>query len=629
MFMCGIAGLVRLDGRAVDLEQLDRLTDALSHRGPDGRGTFIDRNVGIGHRRLAIIDLTDAAAQPMVSEDGNTVLSFNGEIYNFQEKRTMLEAQGRRFHSQSDTEVLLKLYEEFGTECTAHLRGMFAFAIYDRKRNHLFLARDRIGKKPIKYFMQKGVFAFASELKALRTLPECPREIDRQAIHHFLTMMYVPSPQTGFRGIEKLPAGHSLTLDLATGKYTIERYWELQYETDERTTLPSWEEHIMQVLEESVRLRMIADVPVGAFLSGGIDSATVVALMSRLSPHPIKTFSIGSLDPAFNELPQALLTAKAFGTDHHPIILDADIVHLLPKLVETYEEPYADPSAIPTFLISQATRGSVTVALNGDGGDENFAGYLRYPILLFSEQWRRMPGFLHRVLRTSTLNFHRFRNDTFSYRCKRFEETIHLPWERRYLQYISFFTEQEKRQLYRSGFAAVYPETSEWYAMKTAGARGRARDLLHQAMSMDLATYLPDDLMPKVDLGSMAHGLEARSPFLDHELLELTARMPTKYKLQGRTTKWILKERLLKNLLPLEVLAKKKTGFRLPLDRWFRTDLKTFVHERLQTGSPLFWEIFDAVQLERFLEGYFTSRVDLSDHVWALLWLEEWLRQYT
>ncbi len=626
--MCGIAGLVRLDGKAVDQGQLDQFTNAIAHRGPDGRGTFIDGNVGLGHRRLAIIDLTPGGAQPMKTEDGNLVVTFNGEIYNFQEKRAMLETRGYKFRSKSDTEVLLKLYEEFGEECLTHLRGMFAFAIYDKKRQKLFLARDRVGKKPIKYFLKDGVFAFASELKALRILPECPRGIDHEAIHHFLTLMYVPSPGTGFVGIEKLPAGHSLTLDLKTGKHEIKKYWELSYDTDEEATLEEWEEKIMSTLEESVKLRMIADVPVGAFLSGGIDSATVVALMSRHSSHPVKTFSIGSSDPAFNELPQAELTAKAFGTEHHPIVLDADIVHLLPNLVHAYEEPYADPSAIPTYLISKATRSSVTVALNGDGGDENFAGYVRYPILMFSEKWRRMPGFLHALTRAGTGFFHRLQNSTFSYRTNRFEQTIGLPWERRYLQYISFFTDEEKRALYRSGFGDAYLSTDQWYELKTASARGLAHDRLHQAMSMDLQTYLPDDLMPKVDMGSMAHALEARSPFLDHELLELTARMPARYKLQGRTTKWILKKRLLTKLLPPEVLQKKKTGFRLPLDTWFRGDLKQFVHDRLMEAPAPFWEVFDRSAIEKFLKQYHESRVNYSDHVWALLWLSEWMGQY-
>lgn len=627
--MCGIAGIVRLDGSSVDSGQLDRMTDSLAHRGPDGRGVFLDRNVGLGHRRLAILDLSEAGHQPMLSRDQQSIITFNGEIYNFQEERAILETKGYRFHSHCDTEVLLALYEEYGEACVERLRGMFAFAIYDRKKNTLLLARDRVGKKPLKYFHANGVFAFASELKALRTLSECPREVNREMLHHFLTLMYMPAPETGFQGIRKLPAAHTMTLDLATGKSTMRRYWELSYESDTRLTQAEWEERIWAVLKESVRLRMIADVPLGAFLSGGIDSGAIVALMSQLSDQPVKTFSIGSEDPAVNELPQALITARHFGTDHHPIMLDADIVKLLPTLVHFYEEPYGDPSAIPTYLIAQATKAHVTVALNGDGGDENFAGYLRYPILEFSERWARMPAFFHTLARGGTNLFHSLRRDTLSYRMRRFEHSMHLPWPERYLQYLSFFTEEEKRAIERPGFAHHFPRTDEWFMDHTRQARSRASDTLHQAMSMDLDTYLGEDLLPKVDIGTMAHGLEARSPFLDHTLLELTAKLPASYQLRGRTTKWILKH-MLRDVLPPEILTKKKTGFRLPLDRWFRRSLRPWIHSQLlEAPAPLFWEMFDRSALEHFLDDYQSSRVNMSDHLWALLWLKEWTAQYT
>ncbi|HVW66370.1 MAG TPA: asparagine synthase (glutamine-hydrolyzing) [Candidatus Peribacteraceae bacterium] len=626
--MCGIAGIIGFTGGTIDPAALDQMTDALAHRGPDGRGTIIDGPVGFGHRRLSILDLTTAGSQPMQSDDGSVTLTFNGEIYNFVEERERLEAKGYCFHSRSDTEVLLKLYEEYGPDCLSHLRGMFAFAVLDKKRNIVFLARDRFGKKPLYYFHEAGVFAFASETKALRTLPQCPTDVDFEALHHFLTMMYLPSPRTGFTGLHKLPASHSLTINLATGEKTIERYWQLSFETDDRTPLPEWKERITVTLEESVRLRMVADVPVGAFLSGGLDSATIVALMSRMSSHPVKTFTIGSRDTAFNELPQADMVAKAFGTDHHPIVLEPDIVHLLPELVQAYEEPYADPSLIPTYLVARETHKHVTVALNGDGGDENFGGYVRYPIMLFSEKWRRMPGFLHALTRAGTHLQHLIRNDTFSYRCKRFEDTINLPFEKRFLQYLSFFTDSEKRALYARDFGTGFMATDEWYAELTRDARSRAIDPLHRVMSMDIDTYLPDDLMPKVDRGTMAHGLEARSPFLDHTLLELTARLPAAYQVRGRTTKWIMRE-VVKDWLPAEILEKKKTGFRLPLNRWFRNDLKDFVDNKILEGSDVFWQMFDRSKVEVFLQQYRDSNVDYSDHVWALLWLSEWTRQYT
>jgi len=623
--MCGIAGIIALDGKDVDQGQLDRLTDALSHRGPDGRGTHIDKSVGFGHRRLSIIDLTIAAAQPMKTDDEAITITFNGEIYNFADLRLDLESKDYTFTSTGDTEVLLKLYQEYGPACVAMLRGMFAFAVHDKKRNTVFLARDRFGKKPIKYFKRNGMFAFASELKALRTLSDCPREFDREAIHHYLTFMYLPAPMTGFTDLYKLPAAHTLTINLATGEEKLERYWELNYQPDEKPSVAEWQERIRSTFNESVRLRMIADVPVGAFLSGGVDSGAVVAAMSRISSQPVKTFSIGSTSETRNELPLAAMVAERYHTDHHPIVLEPDIVHLLPELVEQYEEPYADPSSIPTYLVARETRKDVTVALNGDGGDENFAGYIRYPILKFSESLAHQPAFVRSMMHSGTSVLHTILNSTLSYRGQRFTSSLSLPMAQRYLQYISFFTEEEKVGLYSDGVA--FPRTDDWYAQHTERARGRARDLIHQAVSMDIDTYLADDLLPKVDLGTMAHGLEARSPFLDHELMELTAQIPVRHKLHGNVGKWILKD-MLQTDLPADILWRKKSGFRLPLDQWFRNDLKQFVNDRIMSAPAPFWEIFDRSKIEAFLNKYHNSRIDYSDHVWTLLWLSEWMNRY-
>lgn len=625
--MCGIAGLVRLNGDSVDQQQLDRLTDGVLHRGPEGRGTFMRGNVGLGHRRLKIIDLSEASAQPMVSEDGRYVMVFNGEIYNFQDERARLQSLGHTFRSTGDSEVLLRLYVQHGVDCLQYLRGMFALAIYDTHTRTIFLARDRLGKKPLKYFHQNGVFAFASELKALRTLPECPAGADADALYHFLTMMYVPAPHTGLSGIRKLPAAHYALIHCDTGAMEIKRYWQLDYTPDVVTSLPEWKEKIGTLMREAVRLRMIADVPVGAFLSGGLDSGTVVALMSALSGTPVKTFSIGSDDPAFNELPDAERLARHCGTDHHPIPLNADMVTLLPSLVHTYEEPYADPSSIPTYLVAQATRAHVTVALNGDGGDENFAGYVRYPILRFSHTWSHAP-LVHPFARLLTGTMHRALRSTLSYRMKRFEDSVGASWPQRYLQYLSFFTEEEKKQLLTPSFLQGRLPTPIFYEERTASSRERGGDLVAQAMSMDVDTYLADDLLPKVDLGAMAHALEARSPLLDHVLLECTAHLPTEYKLRGRTRKWIMRE-LMADLLPPDLITRPKRGFRLPLDRWFRDSLRPFVDDRLLGHDPKFHAIVDRVALEQFLRRYNEENVDLSDHVWALLWLQEWLHQYT
>lgn len=622
--MCGIAGIINLSGQDIDPASLDRCTDAISHRGPDARGTLIRGNVGLGHRRLKILDLSEAAAQPMVTHDGNSAIVFNGEIYNFAELRKDLQSQGHSFRSTGDTEVLLRLYEVYGDNCVQKLRGQFAFAIHDARRHRILLARDRVGKKPLKYFHAGGIFAFASELKALRTLPQCPRGINNEDIHHFLTMMYVPAPGTGFSGMQKLPAAHTLAIDCVTGTSELKRYWQLSYDVDTTRSLSDWERDISTTFQESVQLRMVADVPVGAFLSGGIDSAAVVAAMSKISSKPVETFTIGTDHQTHNELPQAGLIAKKFGTNHHPIVVQPDIVHLLPELVKMYEEPYADPSVIPTYLVSQQTRNFVTVALNGDGGDENFAGYVRYPILKFSKIWSALP--VHMLSLPLVRAWHRATQTTLSYRSLRFESSIKKPLSERQLQYLSFFTEEEKRLLYKKE-TPQYPDTYEWYAKKTASARTRAGGWLHQSMSADLETYLADDLLPKVDLGTMAHGLEARSPFLDHTLLELTARMPAHYKLRGFTQKWFLKH-LLKDTIPREILTKPKTGFRLPLHQWFRHELQPFVLDRLLSSSSPLLQIFDADALEAFLDEYYASDIDLSDHIWALLWLDEWMRQY-
>lgn len=623
--MCGIAGIINLEGGPADPGSLDRMTDALVHRGPEARGVLIAGNVGLGHRRLKILDLSEAAHQPMCSRDGSIALVFNGEIYNFKSLREELKGRGYTFVSTGDTEVLLKLYEEYGEDCLLKLRGMFSFAIFDERKGKVFIARDRVGKKPIKYFRSGGMFAFASELKALRTLPQCPRGRDDEAIHHFLTMMYVPSPGTGFAGIKKLPAAHSLTIDIKTGKETLKRYWELSYETDEKRSLPEWEQDVGDAFQESVKIRMEADVPLGAFLSGGIDSAAVVAAMSENSSKPVETFTIGSAQETHNELPMAKIIADRFKTNHHPIMVKPDIVHLLPELVRTYEEPFADPSVIPTYLVARETQKFVTVALNGDGGDENFAGYARYPILKFSRLWAGIPG--HQLLSPLVRLFHLLRKDTLSYRSLRFQDSIDRPIAERQLQYLSFFTEAEKRALYKEGFGAAFPDTFRWYADRTKEARGRAGDYLHQSINADIETYLADGLLPKVDLGTMAHSLEARSPFLDHTFLELTAKMPVQYKLRRFQKKWFLKY-LFRHSLPQEILQKPKTGFRLPLDHWFRTDLRAFVSDRLLSPSSPLRRIFDPDALETYLVRYHASRIDLSDHIWALLWLDEWMRQY-
>lgn len=625
--MCGIAGIVHLSGAPVDPGQIDCVTDALAHRGPDGRGTYLKGNVALGHRRLKIVDLSEAAAQPMSTEDGAYSLVFNGEIYNFKELRSRLEAKGVRFRSTGDTEVLLKLYAEEGPACVRHLDGFFAFAVHDKKRNIVFLARDHFGKKPLKYFRSGTTFAFASELKALRTLPECPREIDRSAVLRFLTLMYVPSPDTGFVGIKKLPAAHTLTLDLATGTEKFERYWSPPAPREESYSEREWTQRIDVAFNDAVAKRMVADVPVGAFLSGGIDSGAVVAAMTKLGGRAVETFSVGSDDPRMNELPDALLTAKAFGANHHEIVATPELPTLLPELARLYEEPFADPSSIPMLLVARAAREHVTVALNGDGGDENFAGYVRYPIAAFAERWSRMPQFVHSLTEAGTGVFHALMGTTFSKRCLRFQQSMRLPESARYLETLSFFSEAEVRGLLHAGIDPV--PTGRWYQdrVREASERG-GNDPVRRAMHRDYDTYLADDLLPKVDIATMAASLEARSPFLDRQFMDVTAGLPRSMLIHGRTRKWI-QRRWMQSVLPADIVWKKKRGFRIPLDTWFRGPLRSWVDERLLSAPAAFNELFDRSQIERMLRDYRAGKVDESDHVWALLWLCEWFEQYT
>lgn len=623
--MCGIIGIVRFDGCLVDKDLLRQCTHTLQHRGPDGEGMYIDQNIGLGHRRLAIRDLSAAGYQPMSSEDGDVVVVYNGELYGIAELRERLERRGWVFRSRSDTEVLLRLYQQHGIGCLTYLRGMFAFAIYDRAQQKIFLARDRVGKKPLKYFSCNGVFAFASEIKALQCIPECPQHIDRQAIHHALSMMYLPSPLTGIHDIYKLPAAHLLTVDIRSGAHTVERYWELRYKEDRSRPLALWEEEVVCALEGGVRDRLVGDVPIGALLSGGIDSAAVVALMARSSEKHIPTFCIGAEGDRCGDLPWAERAARALGTEHRPCIVGPDVLELLPELVRTYEEPFMDPSTIPTYLIAREARKSVTVVLTGDGGDENFAGYIRYPILRFSEWFRQYPRLLRSTMHWGVRGLHLLHPTTFLYRSDRFLTSLDAPVLERLLQYVSVFTEAEKRRVLPTLSTVSTPSTAAWYTAQVGIPSGET-DLLHRALHADRSTYLADNLMPKVDMGTMAHGLEARSPFLDHQFLELTAHIPSRYLLRGLQGKWILRHAL-RGILPPEILHQHKRGFRLPLDQWLRSEKWGWMQDRLQNSNQLFWEFFERPKLATFLKQYRESDIDYSNHLWALLWLEEWCRQ--
>ncbi len=627
--MCGIAGKVYFNEQTVAESDLDAMGEAIKHRGPDDSGTYLSANksVGLAFRRLAIIDLSAKGHQPMSYKDRYWIV-FNGEIYNFETEREALIKLGHRFNSKTDTEVILALYDQYKERCLDHLRGMFAFTIYDEQEQKLFCARDRVGKKPFKFYYNDQVFMFASELKAILTQPDYKKEIDYTAIHHYLTYQYVPAPRTGFLGIEKLLPGHYLTIDVKTGTVTKKQYWRLDYRTKLELDEATWQRRIMEKLEESVRLRMIADVPLGAFLSGGIDSSAVVALMSRHSSTPVKTFSIGFNERKYSELKYAKQIADQFKTDHTEFIVEPSAVEVLPLLVQHYEEPYADSSALPSYYLSKLTREHVTVALNGDGGDENFAGYSRYSVQKFALAYDRF-RLVHRLIgKPAAAAFYALVRNTFAERANRFATTMAKDYPARYVNYICYFTNQEKARLYTDQFAAKTHDINSEDVVALQFARAKTPDKLDQTLYADFASYLPDDLLVKMDIATMAVSLEARSPFLDYELLELTAKLPVDLKLKGRDDKkYILKEAL-RGVIPDDVMFRPKMGFGVPIEQWFRGDLDAYIRSILLSKRLTDRGLFKPEVIEQILNQHQQTKVNYARQIWALLTLELWFREY-
>ncbi|MDP1884112.1 MAG: asparagine synthase (glutamine-hydrolyzing) [Candidatus Moranbacteria bacterium] len=627
--MCGITGKIFFDTDEVSQTEIEKMNGAIIHRGPDDGGVYVspDKKTGLGHRRLSIIDLSPLGHQPMGYLDRYWIV-FNGEIYNFQEKRDLLEKEGYRFKSKSDTEVIMALYDKFGKKCLDHLRGMFAFAIYDEQEKTVFCARDRVGKKPFKYYLDGQVFMFASELKAILTQKEYRKEVDYDAIHHYLTLQYCPAPLTGFKGIKKLEAAHYLFIDLKTKKVEKERYWKLDY--SKKLDLPEeeWKKRIMEKLEESVRLRMIADVPLGAFLSGGIDSSAIVALMSKLSDKPVKTFSIGFKEEKYNELKYAKIVADKFKTDHTEFIVEPHAIELLPMLVRHYEEPYADSSALPTYYVSKMTRDFVTVALNGDGGDENFGGYSRYSAFKFSLFYENFSA-LNNII---VLPLSKFLTDTFNStlleRIHRFSNSINHSYTKRSGLFTNYFTIEQKNNLYSDSFKDKLAKSDSCDIAGDKFAESGAADKMDQLLYADINTSLPDDLLVKVDMASMLVSLEGRSPFLDHEFMEFCAKIPFGLKIKGLNGKKHILKKALEDILPAEIMYRKKMGFSIPLEKWFRTELKDFTYHKLLSENSSIGKIFDKNYVKNLLDDHCLEKFDHSHRIWALLALELWLEEY-
>lgn len=625
--MCGIAGRYNFLSQApVDPDVLKGMCELLAHRGPDGEGIYHHNSLGLGHRRLAVLDLTEAGHQPMARGNGRLVITYNGEIYNFKELRTMLEGFGHQFRSASDTEVVLAAYEQYGVDCLRHLRGMFAFAIWDAGQHTLFLARDRAGKKPLYYRVDRDGIAFASEPKAFLADPAFHPVVDLRAIAHYLTYQYIPAPESAFEGVHKLLPAHYLLLQ--NGKIKIERYWQRPSEPSFSGSFQKAQEELLVKLKEAIRGRLISDVPLGAFLSGGLDSSVIVGLMAQLSDRPIKTFSIGFEGQEYNELPYAKLVARHFATDHHEYLVTPKASEIFSRLAWSYNEPFADSSAIPTFYLAELTRKHVTVALNGDGGDENLLGYDRYRAMVLGDRFDHLPG----VIRNGVNALAGLIPEPVTFKSKlnrvrRFVSGLGEPAIRRYGRWITHLDPEETAGVCQGELLASYPKDKPFSLLGEVFHRSAAPDLPGRLQDVDFQTYLPDDLLVKVDIATMAYGLEARSPFLDHQVIEFCASLPTSMKMRGSQKKYVLKQAA-RSLLPPEILNRPKMGFGVPMDHWLRTDLRELAYDLLLSDRAVQRGYFRKPVVETWLAEHVKGLKDRHERLWNLLMLELWHQAY-
>ncbi len=614
--MCGIAGFLNHDDLPADRELLVAMTRTLVHRGPDGEGFHLDGPVGLGHRRLSIVDLA-TGDQPMTSPDGRAWVVFNGEIYNFVELRRDLEARGHRFSTHSDTETILHLYEEHGPDSVRHLRGMFAFALYDPDRRRLLLARDRVGIKPLYYHEGPAGLVFASEIKAILKHPAVPHTIDTTALSDYLTLMYVPGPGSAFRAIRRLPPAHYLVAE--EGRVTLTRYWALPEATEERPEA-AWREELDATLVETVRIHMRSDVPVGALLSGGIDSSLVVALAAGETPDPLRTFSIGFPDAGTSELPWAAEVARRYATAHTESIVAPEEVDALPALVRHFDEPFADASAVPTSRVAQVAAKAVKVCLSGDGGDEGFAGYQAYTQAERFARADRVPLAIRRaLLGPLERRWPEWRPGKGALRF------LTLPAADRYVELMGSIDHSTRAWLLTRDFERAAGRDPYDPMRARYAALGRY-DEVARLQRLDVETYLPDDILVKADRTSMLHSLELRVPLLDHKVLELAFRMPTALKRRGGRGKAILRDTFA-DRLPAGILARGKQGFGIPARSWLHGDLSGMVRDVFSDRRTRQRGLFEPAGLDRLLASSTRGGRDLANEIWTVLVLELWHRE--
>lgn len=620
--MCGICGVVFRDkGRPVHAEDISRMCKAITHRGPDDEGYFVDANVGLGMRRLSIIDLV-TGKQPIANEDGTVHIVFNGEIYNHLDLRKELERKGHRFSTNTDTESILHAYEEWGVDCPQKLNGMFAFAIWDAHKNRLFLARDRIGIKPLYYYYDARCIVFGSELKSILQIKDIPKKVDLKALDNFLTFEYIPSPLSIFEGIAKLPPAHWLVFD-GSGVKT-RKYWNLEYRSNGASEKENCE-RLVYLLQDSVSRRLMSDVPLGAFLSGGIDSSSIVALMSRVTEKPIKTFSIGFDDATYNELNYANTVAKRFGTEHQEFIIQPDALELAEKLILQLDEPFGDFSIFPTFLVSQMARKYVTVVLSGDGGDELFAGYDTYLAQKAARFYDGLPTFLKTGIiepllrRTPPTE----KKKGLINRAKRYVEGAAYPDHLKHVRWMIFLSQLEKSRLYSPDVQATLDGTFPYTFIENHFTEINSDDDLDRQQYVDIMTYLVDDILVKVDRMSMAVSLEARVPFLDHRVVEFAATIPSRLRLKGNQTKYVLKKAMV-DILPREILNRGKEGFSIPIKNWLKNELKPMMLDTLSENRLRQDGFFEPKYVARLIDDHLNGVENHSHRLWALMMFTQW-----
>ena len=619
--MCGISGFLASDpDERPSPAAVRRMNDAIAHRGPDAEGVWSHGPCVLGHRRLSIIDLSPEARQPLLNEDGDIAVVVNGEIYNFDALRDELIAKGHSFRSRSDSEVVVHLYEELGDDCVERLDGMFALALYDGRRRRLLLARDRAGKKPLYYRVTPRGLAFASEVHALvRAFPEHPVEVDLAGVDEYLTLGYTCAPGTVYKGVSKLRAAHYLVCAPGhAGEPT--RYWKAPRHPPPRGSEDDLAQELRWLMTEAVKRRMVADVPLGAFLSGGVDSSTVVALMATLSTRPVKTFSIGFPQEQYSEVKYARMVAERYGTEHHELTVTADMTSCVQDIVRHHGEPFADSSSVATYYLAKLTREHVTVSLSGDAGDENFAGYKRYNTARIGHLYDALPAGAKPIARGALSTFGRVFYPSFG----RYASTLDAPEASRYLQLVNHFSPERRRLLAGERLRAVEGGRAERrFAEVLAESDGRFP--MARVLDLDFSTYLTDDINAKVDIASMAFALEVRCPLLDTKVVEFAARLPAHLLMRARG-KYLLR-RAVKDMLPWEILHRPKMGFGIPLDFWLRHDLRSMLHDTLLDRTARERGILDPDYVTKLLATLDTSGPE-TYALWALFILELWFREF-